>query len=260
LSLVSDPHSEAMKWRNDIWGWEMAVSVCICIACWVGTGISMGGISQLPKCKYGDARCYFFVKICDADLMSGGSNQPACFYVAKRRKTEGGTENGLEQVAIPFMSSAMGLIPGPILVIAMAMRNERCLFGMLDYGKMFILFNLVTMVMSVQQMNKLTWDCRWYDEEYHPDQWKCGGAYDKYLLGTCFLFAGELTLLIGLVIYSEIEKKRVNQDRTWMSEAPQIQSNAVQMSARPMAAPATEVPIQQAMPSESKASVGASAW
>jgi len=218
----------SIKTRNDIWGWEMAVSVAICVICWVGTIVAMAGIADLPKCKYGDAKCYFFVKVCDADLLHHTQSMPTCYYMAKHRKTEGSSEDGLEQVAIPFAAAAMGLVPGPVILTTMAIRNERCLFSLLDYGKMFILLNLVLLVMSSQLMSKITWDCRFFGAEHQPDSDKCGSSYTKYLWGSIFIFVAETALLIMLVVYSEMEKKRVNQDSTWFTE-PASETNPVQM-------------------------------
>lgn len=209
------------------------MSVIVMLTCWVGAAISLAGISELPKCKYGDPRCYFFVQVCD-DMLSIGTdttNRPDCVWMPKQRKTEGATEDGLEQVFVPILSSCLGIAPGVVLVLAMIIRNERCLFSLIEIGKMFIAFDIILLVISCMQMDELTWDCRWWGKEHHPDSDKCEAAFGKYVVGTTFLFITQFLLLCGGIAYSELERKRVQDARSWVG-GDAGGTDAVQMSTR----------------------------
>lgn len=204
-----------LKYRDDLWSKQLMVAVAFTALCWVGTSISLAGITELPKCKYGDPRCYFFVQVCENDLFPEETR--SCTYMPKQRKTEGGTEDGLDQVTIPILASCMGLLPGLALCFANVIRNERLLFSILEFGKLFLGFDLVLLTLSCLQMDRLTWDCRWWDDEHHPDSDKCEGAFSKYVIGTVFIFGTEFVLLIYAIAFCEQEKKRVTDNRSWFS-------------------------------------------
>jgi len=221
-----------IKWRDNLWSRELLFAVIVMITCWIGMAISLAGLSELPKCKYGDPRCYFFVQVCDNNLFD--TNTQSCVWMAKQRKTEGGTEDGLDQVTVPILASCLGILPGMALVVATAVKNERCLFSILEFGKMFIGFDIVLLIISCLQLDRLTWDCRWWGDAHHPDSAKCEGAYSKYVVGTTFIFVTEFLLLIGSIVYAEMERKRVNSDLNWFTtgDAGNTQTDAVQMNTR----------------------------
>merc|ERR1711988_519038 len=168
----ASPRSAGMsvKVREDVCTRELALAVLVMIMCWIGMAISFAGLAQLPRCQYGDPRCYFFVEVCGNNAQfkeyfaqsSGQDSAKSCVHMAKQRKTESSSDYGLEQVTVPILASCMGVIPGITVVIAMVIRNERCLFSMLEIGKMFIAFNIVLLVVSCMQIDKITWDCRWW--------------------------------------------------------------------------------------------------
>jgi len=137
---------------------------------------------------------------------------------SKESKDTGSDRDGLEQAVIPLLASVLGILPGMVLVLACLIRNERCMFNMLDIGKMFIMFDLILLVLGGETMSALTWDCRWYGAEHHPDQDKCTGAFDKFAVGTTFLFVSQFVILMGLVAWSEMERRRIGQDRAWFSD------------------------------------------
>jgi len=221
-----------VKVRDEVCTRELALAVLVMLMCWVGMAISVAGLAKLPRCQYGDPRCYFFVQVCDNKLFETAQQQ-SCVYVAKQRKTESSNEYGLEQVSVPLLASTMGVLPGIALVIAMIIRNERCLFSMLEIGKMFIAFNIILLVVSCMHIDRITWDCRWWGEQHHPDGPKCEKAYGQYVIGTTFIFITEFLLLVGGIAYTEVERKRVNDKRAWFSDGGDSgPSDAVQMNTR----------------------------
>jgi len=262
----------AIKVRDEVCTRNMMLSVLVMMLTWIGMAISLAGLTDLPRCQYGDPKCYFFVKVCDNKLFDQRSLKGAdsgafsndgekgqteqrvgvngtsykvvlpssCVYMAKKRKTESSSDYGIEQVSVPILASVLGVVPGVSLTLAMVIRNERLLFSMLEIGKMFIAFNIVLLVVSCMQIDALTWDCRWWGEEYHPDSDKCQGAYDKYVVGTTFIFITEFLLLCGGIAYTEMERKRVNDGRAWFSDGPDNATDSVTMNTRTgqnMAAP-----------------------
>lgn len=217
-----------LKFRENIWTKEFFMAVVIALICWIGMCISLVGITELPRCKYGDPRCYFFVQVCDNQLFD--QNHMACVYMPKQRKTEGSSEYGLDQVTVPILASVLGVVPGISLVFAMTIKNERSLFSLLEIGKMFIAFDIMLLVVSCMLMDRLTWDCRWWGDEHHPDSPKCEGSYSKYVVGTTFIFATEFLLLCGGIAWAEMERKRVSDDRFEWSDS--TATDSVQMNTR----------------------------
>jgi len=66
-------------------------------------------------------------------------------------------------------------------------------------------------------MDRLTFDCRWYDDFYQPDHAQCVAGYQKYIVGVSFLFSVQVTLLLHTILFTEIERKRVTEDQITLS-------------------------------------------
>lgn len=71
---------------------------------------------------------------------------------------------------------------------------------------------------------------RW-GSEHHPDSDKCEGAFEKYVVGTTFIFIAEFLLLCGGITYAEMERKRVADSRSWVG-GDSTASDAVPMNTR----------------------------
>jgi len=59
-----------VKVKEDLWTLELALSTCIFLSCVVGTIIGIFGLVAIPKCRYGEPKCYLFVKVFNRILAS----------------------------------------------------------------------------------------------------------------------------------------------------------------------------------------------
>lgn len=203
----------AVKLRDQMWGHELGVSIVFLIISIVGMCMMSVAVAQLPKCKYGDVRCYFFFKVCSESYFnSNGRNPYTCAWVSKNRAIEGSSDSGVEQLALPLAATIMALIPAITLVITTVIRNERVMLGLLEAGKAFIVFNCIILAVACAQINKLTFDCRWYPNEYTGNYDNCTEGFVKFIAGSCIIFVCQLVLLGGIIMYGENERRRVRGD------------------------------------------------
>merc|ERR1711907_869334 len=204
---------------EDLWTAELALSCCLFLCCVIGMAIGLAGVSTLPKCRYGDPSCYFFTKVCDADLLaeSQGQTGQTCLWVPKNRAIEGSGDDGVEALVVPIVAMVLGLIPGLALVISMVISNERSLFALLEFSKMFCAFDFLLLIISCMHVNRLTWECRWYDNSLTLSQNECEKGYDMYIVGACFIFVCEFVLLFATVGIAQDERKNRAQDKAVFS-------------------------------------------
>jgi len=201
-----------VKVRDDMFGYELGISAVFLIIALIGMVICFVGLGELPKCKYGELDCYFFVKVCGESYFNLNENPYTCTWVSKARSIEGTSVDDSEQLTLPMVSAGFALIPGLALVISTIIRNERCLLGLLESGKAFLMFDTVLLIVSCVVINRLTFDCRWYSEWKHGNTDKCESGYIKYIAGTCVILVTHVVLLLGIIAFGEIERKRVRGD------------------------------------------------
>merc|ERR1711988_1062154 len=91
------------------------------------------------------------------------------------------------------------------------------MFGILEFGKFLIGFNGLMLIVSCMMIDRLTWDCRWWGEQHHPDGAACKGGYAKFGVGTTFIFTTEFLLMAGSIVYTELERKRVDESKNFFS-------------------------------------------
>lgn len=206
-----------LKYHEEVWSRELFMAIGVALTTWVGMSISLAGISQLPKCVHGDPSCYFFVQVCDKAGTKFNSTEITCVWMPKKRKVEGNSASGLDQLTIPILSSVMGVVPGLGLVAATVIRNERSMFGILEFGKFLIGFNGLMLIVSCMMIDRMTFDCRWWGEQHHPDGAACKGGYAKFGVGTTFIFTTEFLLMCGSIVYTELERKRVDESKNFFS-------------------------------------------
>lgn len=200
---------------EDLWTAELALSCCLFMCCIIGMAVGLAGVSTLPKCRYGSPDCYFFVQVCDADL--NDTNQQTCLWVPKNRAVEGSDDDGVEALVVPIVAMVLGILPGLALVISMVISNERSLFALLEFSKMFCAFDFLLLIISCMHVNRLTWECRWYDNANTLNQNECEKGYDMYIVGACFIFVCEFVLLFATVGIAQDERKNRAQDKAVFS-------------------------------------------
>lgn len=203
----------AVKLREQSWGHELGVATVFLIVSIIGMSVMAVGIAQIPKCKYGDVRCYFFYQVCGESYFNQNRENPyTCAWVCKNRAVEGSSDSGVEQLAVPIAAACLTLVPAIALMVTTIIRNERIMLGLLEAGKAFIVFNGIILTVAAAQLNKLTFACRWYPDRFHGNEDNCKGGYIKFVAGMCIIFVCQLVLLIGIIIYGEMERRRVRGD------------------------------------------------
>jgi len=233
-----------LKVRQDLFRAELWMAVGVFMSLWVGMAISLGGLRQLPKCRYGDEDCYFYVQLCGNSIMPlnrtwddvNNIRSPSqskflsqstfqCMWLPKQRRIQGSSENNSEQLIVPTLASILGVLPGIALIFACTVRNERSVFFSIEFAKMFLGFDILMLVVACMKLDQLTWDCRWWNKNHQPDHDACESAYGKYVIGTSFLFTTQVILMGFSVIFSEQERKRVSQKVLNVSNTDSVTMN-----------------------------------
>jgi len=228
---MSDAHwVGCCKVRNSICGKIFAVAVFFLVVCVVGTGVALGGLGKLPRCRYGSESCYFFAKVCDKGLFQ--KNSISCVWMPKMRAIEGGDGGGNEQLWIPIMSAIVGLLPPAALLTSTIIRNEKFLLGLLEVGKVFLAFNGACLAMSIVRLDTLTFDCRFFPNSLHKNSDDCEEGFKEYIAGAIILFATEVLLVALSISFGEVERRRLADDRMWLGLGQQRTDGAVQMNVR----------------------------
>lgn len=200
----------ALKLRDDMWGLELGISSLFLLLSMIGMAIALVGVGELPRCRYGGEACYFFVQKCGSDEFN--KKQRTCTWVPKARAIEASSEDGMDQLIVPIVGSIIAVLPGLVLVVTTIVRNERILFGLIEAGKLFLAFDTFLLIVGAVSIDRLTFDCRWWNDNYTGNVDACQGGYSKYIIGSCIIFFCEAALLIGLVMFGEMERRRVRGD------------------------------------------------
>jgi len=148
-------------------------------------------------------------------LLNNDANKTYCTWMAYRRKVESNTGDGLDQLTLPVIASVLGVLPGVMLVISTVIRNEMTVLSMLEFGKMFIGFDAVMLVVSCMMVDRLTWECRYFTDVFHPDGQGCNGGYLKFSLGSTIIFCTNFLLFCATIVWTEIERARERSHRNF---------------------------------------------
>lgn len=225
-----------VKVREDAWGYELGFAVGFLVISIIGMSVCAAAVAEIPKCKYGTVNCYFFVQVCGESYFNMNKVNPyTCAWISKQRAVEGSSDSGVEQLALPLVASIFSLVPGIALVASTIIRNERCLLGMLEAGKSFIVFSCLLLVISVVSVNYHTFDCRWFPNEIHGNADECNGGYVKLIVGVSLIFVCQSLLLGGIIVFGEMERRRVRSDGVESfgpGDIGSFQTDAVQMNVR----------------------------
>jgi len=202
----------SIKLREQLWGKMFIVAVLFSLLCLIGMLVACVGLGELPLCKGGELKCYFFVHICGGYAFLNGENRAdasTCFWAQKMRCIEGEDGSSSDQLVIPIVSSCLGMLPGIMLIISTIIRNERCLFSLMECGKAFMLMSSTLLVTSILLVDRLTWDCRWYEHVEHGNTDKCRGGYIFFCVGATILLVCQACLLAFLISYEEKHRRKV---------------------------------------------------
>jgi len=145
--------------------------------------------------------------MCNTGIMNETSK--TCTWMPKLRKMESNSGDGLDKVTLPVVASVLGVLPGITLIIAVLIRNEKTILGLLEFGKLFIGFDSIMLIVSCMMVDSLTFDCRYWSDVFHPDGKGCMGGYRKYAIGSTIIFCTNFLLFCGTVVWTELERARV---------------------------------------------------
>merc|ERR1712054_281552 len=106
----SHAHSLKMREVTCRHGVQTCLSCLFLFLAVIGLCLVCFGIADLPKCRYGDNTCYFFVKICGRKFFDGNeaasaaavaTNSKECAWVLRTSRIEGSSDEGVQQFYIP---------------------------------------------------------------------------------------------------------------------------------------------------------------
>lgn len=224
-----------VKLRDEMWGYELGLAVCFFIISLVGMIICIIGIMEIPTCEYDELECYFFVQVCGESYFNQSPDPYTCTWVSKQRSVEGSSAAGSEQFNEPMVAAVLALVPGIGLIISTVISNERTLLIMLEAGKCFLILDSVLLSVGCLTVHDLTFDCRYYKAWQHGNHDACQGGYIKYIAGCCVILVTQVMLLMGIIAFGELERRRVREDGL-DSFAPgdigDLRTDAVPMSIR----------------------------
>lgn len=149
-------------------------------------------------------------------------------------KIEGSSADGYEQLTVPIIASTLALVPGAALLIATCISNERTLLSLLEAGKIFLVLDGILLLISVVEVNRLTFDCRWYTDNLHNNRVACKSGQQKVMAGAILLFICEGVLCLGILIFLELERKRVRENSGGGGFGTSIGANVPQLEVRQM--------------------------
>merc|ERR1712216_153967 len=214
--------SARMSWiRGNVCGGMFVCSVITLVLTAVGMVCAITGMALLPKCRYGDAACYFRAPTCaytDASSTTGGG----CLESVKSRAIEGSNDYSAEQLAIPILSTCLSCIPA--ILTCLGTMFDKAL-GLLEASKVFLASNLVFLVLGIRAIQDLTFDCRWWGNQHHGNAKACHDGFYLYIAAASLLAVAHLFVLI-------ISVRFVENARYEMAEKHEVVSLTMR-SARP---------------------------
>jgi len=178
--------------------------------------VAAAGLAEIPMCDGGQLECYFFVMVCGGYAMVDGqpnAQYSSCFWVSRNRAVEGSKyRNVSENLAISIFALVLAMIPSIMLVVSTIIRNERCLFIVMESGKAFVVIAASLLVVSMQHIDNLTFACRWYTEIQHGNDEQCSSAYTLHTMGAGILLGCQIMLMMFLIGYEEKHRKKVRNN------------------------------------------------
>merc|ERR1711934_473982 len=155
----------------------------------------------LPRCRFGDAKCYFKVEICTPTLPSGQKCEPEM----KKRSIEGSENSdedggvgepfsGAEALAIPALAVAMTALPA--LTTSVGLLFKKMTTDILSISKVLVGVSLSMLFIGVRTIQDLTFDCRWWNDNLHGHGEKCHHGLNLYIAAVCLFVIAQITPLV----------------------------------------------------------------
>jgi len=182
-------------------GFQLAI-VAVFVATLAGLGFSLSGVWLLPKCRYGDNECYFGVNICVVpDSVEQQSDidqtaEPICTLETRQRAIEGSSSHpllGSEQLAIPLFALLVSCVPAILAAATVFVQRS---IALLDAGKLVLAVTLSMLCISVDILQRKTFDCRWWHDSHHGNAEACKQGLSLYVVGSLLIILSQIGLLI----------------------------------------------------------------
>jgi len=167
----------------------------------VGILCAIAGMIVLPKCRYGEAECYF--KVNASSYTDDQGHSEGYVETLKSRAIEGGDSASAEQLAIPILATCLSCLPA-ILTFFGTMFDKA--LGLLETSKVFLATNMVFLVLGIRAIQDLTFDCRWWGNQHHGNASRCHDGFNLYIAASALLAAAHLCVLIISVRFVENER------------------------------------------------------
>lgn len=221
-------------------GKQIVATSIILLLTAIGFTCAVVGLVKLPKCRYGSPACYFIVEVCaysnikDAPKTPGtqigssvitavthgkmGSKTPPppvkqpdfCPKVTKSRAIEGSSSTAAEQLAIPILAVITACIPAIVSFGSILCVPKYLPF--LEFVKIMLATSLVLLILGIQTVQNLTFDCRWWGDGHHGNAQKCHDGLNLYVAATALLMLGQCVLLVVSVHFMELTRRSIVKD------------------------------------------------
>merc|ERR1711907_98588 len=160
--------------------------------------LCLHGLNELPKCRYGGDSCRFARQQCDFQ----GNN---CRTVFKKFAIEGDSHASFEQLAIPYVTSLVSIVPAVLLAISTICGSS---MFRIDLVKFFITAVAVSSLLSIRVVDELTFDCRWWRNE---NQDKCKEGFNAFAAGAFFVCLVQIVCLT-IAVHQNTPVKQTTED------------------------------------------------
>merc|ERR1711871_551421 len=161
------------KMRSPLMTQELLGAAFLFIVSLACFAMCMDGINKVPKCRYGEKNCYFAREIRD-------HTKQAADYVMLNMAVEGDGDNSAEQLAIPVVVTLFSIVPPMLTVFATCFSMSQ---RTVEVTKYFLCACAVSMMLSVRIFDKLTFDCRWWNNDNSES---CKTAFNTFAAGAFF--------------------------------------------------------------------------
>jgi len=242
------------KLNDPLCNFNTIASTLLLVFSFVTFVLCLDGLTKVPRCRYGDADCYFQVYLphgcTKQNAIDGvvlGNSGVECTRELLKKAVEGSSEDSSEQFYIPYLVTLISLVP-PVLVFLATLFNRT--LRTIEIGKYFLAGCTVSMLFSVRIVDDLTWDCRWWGAGGHNDhQDTCKSAFNTFCAGAFFTIVTQMSLLCIAVFASEKDRFEWHH----VSEKETLSDNmhggpTVDMSGQPMPQPYSDQPREPVVP------------
>merc|ERR1712205_47206 len=136
-----------------------------------------------------------------------GPRPDFCRQVNKLRAIEGSSEYGSEQLAIPILAVAAACVPAFLMLAGLLFVPKY--LPWLECAKVWLAGSMVLLVLGIDTVQGLTFDCRWWGNQHHGNAQSCHDGLNLYIAATLLLLCGQIILLVCAVHFMEVTRREI---------------------------------------------------